>query len=560
MNAQRVKTVILSRKFHITLIVLGALYLSINAFHNQVWFDESYSIAIATHSFTEIWTIGSGDVHPVLFYWALHVLYLIFGSNLVVYRLFTVAGCVMLGVLGLTHIRRDFDVVVGLIFTFLALFLPYIIQMAVEIRMYSWVTFTVMACGLYGYRIVAVLFETPPDKIAELAKGKRTWAGAPCRWWVLFALSSLASAYLQYYGTMSVFFINLIVFIYLLVNVKRNVKPLLLFLLLAFVQVALFLPWFYVAVISQFGVVSGTYWAKFLFPTTLYELLFYPVRTTCIASGLQGNYGLAVRWAIIIACVVAAALFVIMVVFAIRTGWRNHKRRKDEGSVESLGVLGRFCEWSRRDTVSPYLGAFGIYLCVFLFALLASVIMNSMILYYRYLYVALGPLLLAIAGLLSHVKPRWVAYGLLSFVMFTSLVQMVLFTSDCYSEQNDDAIEDLRELSSEADLVVSSDIGIMGVTAVVCPDIPQVYMNWQKGNWGKAYDAYNFSMSYEYSWESIINDYHGEFILLAQTALNQDSRSVTDLDKRDDIELVKEETYYRPYEHTKFTVALMRKK
>lgn len=47
----------------------------------------------------------------------------------------------------------------------------------------------------------------------------------------------------------------------------------------------------------------------------------------------------------------------------------------------------------------------------------------------------------------------------------------------------------------QSPLVVSTDIGYMGVTSVMCPDIPQTYMDWQKGNWDRAYMAYSPRLS-----------------------------------------------------------------
>lgn len=71
--------VLSSRWFHLVVLALGSAFVLVGAFHGYIWFDESYSVAIANHSFSEIWRIGSGDVHPVLFYWALHALNLVFG-------------------------------------------------------------------------------------------------------------------------------------------------------------------------------------------------------------------------------------------------------------------------------------------------------------------------------------------------------------------------------------------------------------------------------------------------------------------------------------------------
>lgn len=43
---------------HVALILIGTILILIPAFHENIWFDESYSVALANHSFTEIWTIG----------------------------------------------------------------------------------------------------------------------------------------------------------------------------------------------------------------------------------------------------------------------------------------------------------------------------------------------------------------------------------------------------------------------------------------------------------------------------------------------------------------------
>ena len=53
---------------HIIVIILGIIFISLCAFHTSLWFDESYSVAIAKHSFSEIWTITGNDVHPALYY------------------------------------------------------------------------------------------------------------------------------------------------------------------------------------------------------------------------------------------------------------------------------------------------------------------------------------------------------------------------------------------------------------------------------------------------------------------------------------------------------------
>lgn len=57
---------------------------------------------MATHSFAEIWDIGALDVHPVLYYWMLHLVNVIFGTNLIVYRVVTLLPTFLFAVLGAT--------------------------------------------------------------------------------------------------------------------------------------------------------------------------------------------------------------------------------------------------------------------------------------------------------------------------------------------------------------------------------------------------------------------------------------------------------------------------
>ena len=63
---------------HILLILVGTIFILIPSFHTNIWFDESYSVAIVNHSFGQIWTIGGNDVHPILYYWMLKIMHIEF--------------------------------------------------------------------------------------------------------------------------------------------------------------------------------------------------------------------------------------------------------------------------------------------------------------------------------------------------------------------------------------------------------------------------------------------------------------------------------------------------
>lgn len=141
---------------HIILIIIGIIFLLIPAFHSNIWFDESYSVAIVNHSFGEIWQIGANDVHPILYYWLLKIVNIIFGQNIIVYRIFSLLGIAALGTIGLTHIRKDFGKETGMLFTFFSFFLPVMLNYALEIRMYSWTIVFVTLMAIYLYRFIKI--------------------------------------------------------------------------------------------------------------------------------------------------------------------------------------------------------------------------------------------------------------------------------------------------------------------------------------------------------------------------------------------------------------------
>lgn len=94
------------RNIHIVTIIIGTIFVSLSVFHTNIWFDEAYSVGLADHSFGEIWRIGGGDVHPVLYYWMLHIVKIFTNGSILAYRLFSVIPIILLGVLLELHILK----------------------------------------------------------------------------------------------------------------------------------------------------------------------------------------------------------------------------------------------------------------------------------------------------------------------------------------------------------------------------------------------------------------------------------------------------------------------
>ena len=197
---EKLKSITL-KQWHIVLIVVGIIFVSLGAFHNNLWFDECYSAGLARHTFGEIWTIGGNDVHPILYYWMLRIVYLLTGGSIMAYKIFSVIPIAIMIILGYTHIRKDFGGKTGFIFSFLCAFLPEMAQYAIEVRMYSWAILTVTVLAIYAYRL------TKEDNTKD---------------WIIFGVSSLMSIYLHYYGLMAAGLINVFLLIYLIVKKRKK--------------------------------------------------------------------------------------------------------------------------------------------------------------------------------------------------------------------------------------------------------------------------------------------------------------------------------------------------
>lgn len=539
--------------FHLVLLLAGACFLMTNAFHGNVWFDESYSVGIASKPFSEIWSIGANDVHPVLFYWCLHVLYLVFGSNVLVYRLFAVAGTVALAALGATHLRRDFGWRVGVLFTFFAAFTPYLAIEATQIRMYSWAAFAVMLCFVYAYRIFCAVRKRGAD---GARRSEMVWreARVPKRWWAPFFASSLASAYLHYFAAIAAFVINLLLACYLLARVRTCGRHLGVLAAGAFAQVLLYAPW--LAELSrQMAVVGNTYWAVYTFPLTFVEQATYLFLTAPVSFAARGSYGTAAQVAATGLCgafVVAAAVCVVyLAARGVRAGWRGRSRER-----------GRLTAWLCSDHVLACAAGVAVYVGVIAIGWAASLLMGSLIIYYRYLVVAAGPLLLAAALVVSRIDSRMLASAVCAVVLGFAALNQALLVADSYAPENEEPLtyfeSSVERAASDggAPLVLSSDIGVQGVLAVTYPAVPETYLDWQPGNWGAAYEAYAPALSSVESWGDALAGYHGSFVVVGQTKDGSEPKDLADIQRQWRARVVEQQTFYRPYERTWFTIAL----
>jgi mannosyltransferase len=284
----------ISRLWLIALLIIIALGAALRIHEldgDSLWLDEAYSIKFAHESPSAIIEIASQDVHPPLYYLALHYWVLLFGDSETATRLLSA----LFGILAIPVIykvaSRLFDRATGLLAASLLALSRFHLEFSQEARMYS------LLCLL---ALVSFYF------FLKLLDERRVWTLA------LYILSSALLIYTHVYS----FFIIAAQNIYLLTLLfvardvfKRLWKPWLVGQILLLV---LFLPWLSVQA-QQFSRVQQGFWIPQLPPGLI-------VSTFVIYAG---SYQLAV-------------ILFVLAALAVFSGWKGWNEQSVAESSSSL--------------------------------------------------------------------------------------------------------------------------------------------------------------------------------------------------------------------------------
>lgn len=449
---------------HLLVIILGIIFIFIPAFHTSLWFDESYSVAIAKHSFSDIWVITGNDVHPALYYWLLHIVYLIFGQNILMYRLFSVLAIAILGIIGFTHIRKDFGEKTGILFSFLVYFLPIMNTYAGELRMYSWSCLIVTLMAIYAYR----LYKNVKDS-EEKGRTKNL---------ILFGIFSICCCYIHYYALVTTGLVNLLLLIFLIKNRKENKSTLIKFLILAAVQIVLYIPWL-IYFVGQLKHVDGGFWITIGWPNT-------PVEALSVQFRRQLDTVFSFDFNTILALIAAILMYIYI-------GWKIYVLKKQGESIKPAILAG-----------GVYLGVIGIILII-------SIVMP--LLFSRYLLVITGVYAFALAFIMSKEKNKIITIFICIVILALGIKSNVENIILNYNSNNTDVYDYIKENIQEGDIIVYSNIGNGGVVAAYFPEYEQYFLNFDHWDVEEAYKAYGPGMKTVTTWD-FLNDYTGRIWLI----------------------------------------------
>ena len=476
------KKYIKQNKWHILLIILGTIFIFIPAFHTNIWFDESYSVGIVTHSFADIWKIGANDVHPILYYWLLKIVSLIFGQNILVYRIFSVLGIVVLGILGLTHIRKDFGKKTGLLFTFFSFFLPVMLNYASEIRMYSWTIVFVALMAIYLYRFIK------QKNLKNI---------------ILFGIFSLISCYMHYYALACAGIFNLGLIIYV-IKKRHETEPKLIkqFIIVEVMQVLLYLPWF-IFFVMQFIRVKGGFWITLEIPQIFIDVLNFQY---------MGNLNP------IFALVVAILLY-------LYTGFLIYKSVKNKEDIKA-GIV-----------------SISVYLLIIVVMFMVS--LSSPVLYARYLFTITGLLIFFLSFFMAKEKNKYITIAICIIIGIMAIVNNVKVCKENYDASNGKQIEYLKENLQSGDIIIYKEIGQGGVVAVQTQDYKQYFVNLYNWSIEEAYKAYAPQMEVAYSLEQVEKNVDKRLVIIDTPDYSFYNNDFNNKDNYDVVSMEKFETRYK---------------
>lgn len=531
---------------YIAVFVAGAVLMLAPALTDVFWFDEAYSITLARQSLPEIWRIGAEDVHPLLYYVLLHGVRALFGESVVAYRLFSVAGMLAVALLGPTLVRRDLGAHIGLLYSALVLFTPYALFQATEIRMYSWAMFAVMLCFLMALRIVFALRQKPGENV-------------PLAWWLAFGMSSFAAASLHYYALLAAFLLNLMVLIELVrVHVPR--REVLRFVVSAVLQVALYAPWLLTLFAKMGDMTGGRFWIAPLSVKSLTKLVLYPLITETLSPGMASLFGdgtadllLDILEPIAMLLVLCAAVCLLVACWSLRRSEERPAMALRRGAVLYLGII------ALGGTVSLVLG--------------------TTVLYYRYLVIALPPLMLALAVGVCRMQARG-RWRVLAGAMFAALAlfQTMSAVELAYDPANSAVRDAVFDVAYRDDggrrPVVSNDIIAVGTLAThelvggeagetasgetaseLGPEL--VYADDISGYWSAAYDCFTPALTCTEDTEALASSVpDGEIVWLSRNQ-GEDSPAVKELLVRGFTKL-DTQVIWSPYERDTYVITLLR--
>ena len=260
---------------------------------------------------------------------------------------------------------------------------------------------------------------------------------------------------------------------------KLEKKCLISFLILALVQVVLYIPWL-MFMMGQVNHVRGGFWIVITPLETTVEVLSFQFRR-------QLETIFTMDWHTILALVASIAMYVYI-------GFKIYRAKKEKQDI--------------KPGIFSLIGYAGVILLVYI----VSKIMTP-ILFARYLLVMTGLYAFTLAYFMATEKRKYVTYIVCGIVLILGIVSNVEDILINYSSTNLGPINYIKEEIKEDDIIVYSNIGNGGVVAANFPENKQYFLNFDHWDVVEAYKAYGPGMETVESYD-FLKEYKGRIWLI----------------------------------------------
>lgn len=396
---------------------LGVLLLLYMAFDTSVWVDEAYTLGIVKYSVSDLIYVTAQDVHPPLYYLIVKlVLFLMRVKNLytvvIAARIVSVIPYVLIWILSLTYIRREYGKECGALFSVCIISAPHMIANALEIRMYSWAMFFIL-----------LIFLTTVKLIAGNKKDIKQF--------IFLGIWVLCAFYTHYFACISAAVILLFFFIWIILYNRNQFVP---FCIMAVIEAVLYMPWMLIA-FRQIKAVSGDYWIEPIDRAALWRYFWYAFRMDENTLGKLCGYVL-----------VALSIFCMVLII------RNYRKGNDIPALMGMAVM-------------PLTVVAGI---------VASLLIRPVFVE-RYMLPSLGCFWLGFCCILSAIrKEKRIIAGVSVLFLFMGVWQYTTALTDVKENRVEmHEVRNLYEAMDENDIMLHTSLNTEVPAAVYCPDSRQ---------------------------------------------------------------------------------------
>ena len=222
------------KKQNIFLMALSAFVIILwipMALTKNVAYDQGYTVAMVRHSFSDIITLCSNDVHSPLYYFIAKVFYHLFFNQIFGLKICSLFFMAIYFYLLSVPFKKEFGFKMALSMIVLSSFFPTFLTHNTEPRMYA-MSVTFFSLTLFmGYKIIKDF--------------KISYA-------VLFLSASAFSTYIHTYTMLATVLLYLVMAVFILVGKKDRKKKIIWFLINSALVSITYLPWLF-SLMSQFG-------------------------------------------------------------------------------------------------------------------------------------------------------------------------------------------------------------------------------------------------------------------------------------------------------------------